>query len=348
MSDTVAAQQPLFDMERTFLTLNDRFLVPPFTVLDARAGYWQDRKRDWLSIGIKSELGREDKLLGFDSLTGNDAYGKKGKIEHGTSIFDPVLCEVAYRWFAPPGGTILDPFAGGSVRGIVASALGRGYLGIDLRAEQVQSNYEQVAYIKGRHNLDPRPDWVIGDSRNLPTIVGNHKFDASFTCPPYFNLERYSDDPQDLSNMRAYSDFRDVYREIIRATVDALVEDSFAVWVVGDIREKTKPSAYYGFVSDTIRSFRGAGCHFYNEAILLTMLGTVPVRVSAQFGKGRKMGKVHQNVLVFCKGDPYKAAEKIPVEEVAVEQGGATWRADGSAVGPQGETIGSYEEEVGV
>ena len=39
----------------------------------------------------------------------------------GTSVFDPVLCEVAYRWFSPPGGHVLDPFAGGSVRGILAA-----------------------------------------------------------------------------------------------------------------------------------------------------------------------------------------------------------------------------------
>lgn len=38
--------------------LADRFLVPPFSVLDAKQGYWQDRKRYWLSLGIKSELGR--------------------------------------------------------------------------------------------------------------------------------------------------------------------------------------------------------------------------------------------------------------------------------------------------
>jgi len=39
-------------------TLADRFIVPPFSVLDARQGYWQDRKRAWLSLGIQSELGR--------------------------------------------------------------------------------------------------------------------------------------------------------------------------------------------------------------------------------------------------------------------------------------------------
>ena len=38
--------------------LQDRFGVPPFSVLDTRQGYWQERKRHWLSLGIKSELGR--------------------------------------------------------------------------------------------------------------------------------------------------------------------------------------------------------------------------------------------------------------------------------------------------
>ena len=39
-------------------SLLDRFGVPPFSVLDARQGYWQDRKRAWLALGIRSELGR--------------------------------------------------------------------------------------------------------------------------------------------------------------------------------------------------------------------------------------------------------------------------------------------------
>jgi hypothetical protein len=39
-------------------TLAERFIVPPFSVLDARQGYWQDRKRAWIALGIKGELGR--------------------------------------------------------------------------------------------------------------------------------------------------------------------------------------------------------------------------------------------------------------------------------------------------
>lgn len=34
------------------------FEYPPFSVLSARDGWWQERKRAWLALGIKSELGR--------------------------------------------------------------------------------------------------------------------------------------------------------------------------------------------------------------------------------------------------------------------------------------------------
>jgi ParB-like chromosome segregation protein Spo0J len=40
--------------------LTDRFGVVPFTVLNAREGWWQDRKRAWLALGIRSEVGRGD------------------------------------------------------------------------------------------------------------------------------------------------------------------------------------------------------------------------------------------------------------------------------------------------
>lgn len=39
-------------------SLADRFMCPPFSVLNAREGWWQERKRYWRSLGIKSEEGR--------------------------------------------------------------------------------------------------------------------------------------------------------------------------------------------------------------------------------------------------------------------------------------------------
>lgn len=138
--------------------LRDKFLEPPFSVLDTKGGAWQARKRLWKSMGIESHLGREGVVVINNSFDG-EKYGRTGIPE--VSIFDPALCELMYRWYCPEGGEILDPFAGGSVRGIVANYLGFKYTGIDIRQEQVDSNREQALRLLPLNN---QPQWYVGDS----------------------------------------------------------------------------------------------------------------------------------------------------------------------------------------
>lgn len=478
--------------------LSGKFMIPPFSVLNAREGWWQDRKRAWLALGMQSEIGRDAQCLknGFD-----EKYGKGDSISNkssGVSVFDPVLCEVAYRWFSPVGGVILDPFAGGSVRGIVAAKLGRKYIGHELRAEQVEANREQAASIltetqsengfveikisakmanlkfvecnpdyienvcKGSccqsstkesgtmitihpsevagieelggkvigglldtpnkkcmfkngqhlcdlHFTDKKPfgciaspftlnnsdtlivrnrykmlkcfkdggnvpayknfkasldlilgkeeservsahfnngggdivakitienyrklkdndaikhgglnesgsaSWIIGDSRNIHNTCKDAQADFVFSCPPYADLEVYSDNPEDLSTLD-YAEFKKAYFEIIAKTCGLLKHNRFACFVVGEVRDKK--GNYYNFVGDTIDAFRTAGLDFYNEAILVTAIGSLPLRAGKTFSASRKIGKTHQNILVFVKGDGKKAAEACGIVEV--------------------------------
>lgn len=228
----------------------------------------------------------------------------------GTSIFDPVLCELAYRWFCPPGGEALDPFAGGSVRGVVAAALGRRYAGFDLRPEQVAANEAQWAAIGPKLPAgSPAPEWRCADSRSaVAELPEGRLFDFVFSCPPYGDLERYSDDPADLSTM-AHAEFLAAYRGIVAASVARLRPDRFAAFVVGDLRD---PAGFYrNFVGETVGAFEAAGARLYNEAVLLTACGSLPIRAAKAFVASRKLGKTHQNVLVFCKGDPKRAARAV-------------------------------------
>jgi len=356
-------------------SLADRFMVVPFSVLNAREGWWQNRKRQWLAIGIQSEMGRGENLLRFSDtinepnpekrakarhapnatpaggggafkamnekmaknrakLQGTDAVDVKAiktigttswmnekglsggcsdgdpAVSSGTSIFDPVLCEVSYRWFSPASGTILDPFAGGSVRGIVASKLSRQYVGCELREEQVLANRAQADKICS----DPQPVWCIGDSRHITRHAKGIEADFVFSCPPYADLEVYSDNPQDISTL-SYPDFREAYSEIIKAVCSMLKPDRFAAFVIGEVRGKR--GGYYGFVPDTIRAFEDAGLTYYNEIILVTAAGSLPIRAGKQFSSTRKVGKTHQNILVFCKGDPKKATEACGTVEIS-------------------------------
>lgn len=319
--------------KRKLGVLVDRFIVPPFSVLDTRKGYWKDRIAQWMELGVRSW--RPENLLGMsDSVRKFDPYGNKSWVQgygggsawvkknSGTSIFDPVLCELAYRWYCPKGGSALDPFAGSSVSGVVAAVLGISFWGIDLSHKQVEGCVENW------NNVGPRcaevfgtapvePHWLRGDSREMADVLKaaghSDRFDLLFSCPPYFNLEQYSDDASDLSAQNDYAEFLAMYEDVIRKGAERLKDDRFCVWVVPEVRDKK--GRYLGFVADSIKAFQRAGMHLYNEAAQVLNCGSAALRATRIFSAQRKLVRAHQNVLVFVKGDPEKAAEALgPLE----------------------------------
>jgi hypothetical protein len=120
------------------------------------------------------------------------------------------------------------------------------------------------------------------------------------TCPPYFDLEKYCDDPADISNM-GYNEFLVAYREILRKGVDKLKDNAFAVVVVGEVRDKH--GYYRNFIGDTVEAMEMAGAKYYNEIILITMGATIALRASSQFEATRKVVNTHQKALVFLKSN---------------------------------------------
>ena len=298
------AEPTLFGEDSDYVAdLFDRFIQPPYSVLDRKQGSWARRKKQWLALGIKSELGRAtDLLYATPKEDSSEAVKKIQGATDGTSVFDPVIVELAVRWYSAPGGTVLDPFAGGSVRGIVTSLLGRYYAGIDLREDQVTANRSQLNIAS---KVFP-PIWVAGDSEKKLEKVPANSTDLLFSCPPYFDLEVYSDDPDDLSN-KDWESFLTSYYEIIRKAAIALKEDRFAVWIVGEVRDKK--GFIRGLIPETITAFREAGLNYYNNGITLDPQATAALRATPQFTAGRKLVTVHQHFMVFVKGDPKKATE---------------------------------------
>mgnify|MGYP001611725287 FL=1 len=299
--------------------LRERFMEVPFSVLDTKTASWQTRRRMWIAKGIKSEVGRDGNLTFAASAQSPGVYEFRNKLREemgrdptweeitekskeaginlmtGTSIFDPALTELLYHWFCPSNGLILDCFAGGSVRGIVGNYLGYKYTGIELRPEQVDANRENALEILDVNN---QPQWYQGDSDQVLDGDWKQEFDFLFSCPPYFNLEIYSDYPEDLSNM-PYDLFQSKYRSIIKKAVRLLKPESYACFVVSPIR--TKFGFYINLVGETVDAFAAAGCGFYNDAILLNAIGSAAIRANRQFRAGQKLVRIHQNVLIFKK-----------------------------------------------
>lgn len=312
-------------------SLAERFVVPPFTVLDARQGYWRQRKEEWYAKGIITEAGRED----LDDTTAS-GWVSRGR-DQGGSAFDPVLAEIAFKWFCPEGGAVLDPFAGESTKGIVAGLLGFSYTGVEVRKDQVDANYRQLEAMPEKPGGEVR--WITGDAAKLESVLPQgQEYDFIFTSPPYYDLEVYSSEEADGSTFGSYAEFMAWYEHIFKQAVAQLKENAFVVVKVGEIRDK-KTGAYRNFVGDNISCFKGLGLHYYNEAILVTPVGSLPLRAGRQFEASRKLGKAHQNILVFYKGDLNKIKDLQFVEVELDEDGSVTLESEAETAAGDGAQV---------
>lgn len=287
-------------------SLNERFIVPPFSILDARQGYWRDRKKLWREKILDDGSARG----GVQIVSNNfeEGYNKSFQTFADASLLDPVLCEIIMKWFYPKDGeTAFDCFAGDTVFGFVSASCGATFTGIELRQEQVEFNQSQV----NRANIEAK--YICDDGRNVAEHIGAETQDLFFSCPPYFDLEVYSDKPNDASNQGTYEEFYKILDEAFTNAVKCLKNNRFAVVVVGDVRNR-KTGEYYGFMDDVKQTFKRNGLKLYNELILVDTVGTAAVR-AARMMQTRKVCKTHQNVLVFYKGDTNKIKDHFaPIE----------------------------------
>jgi DNA modification methylase len=285
------------EKEQKNLLLRDKYIEPPFSVLDTKTGAWQRRRKMWKNLGVNSETGIQKKEVGKSNNSFKNC-GISGTIDIASeAVFDPVLCEIMYNWFCEKGGSIIDTFTGTSVSGIVASILGFKFTGIDIREEIVKANYNQANKVLSKDNI---PNWLIGDSNVVLDSLELEEFDLYYSCPPYADLVVYSDLDGDISNKK-YEEFIILYRSIIKKACNLLVSGGYAIFTIGEVRNK-KTGGYYGFLPDTVKAFTDIGMIYYNEVTLLNSLGTAPLRVGNTFERGDgKLVKVHQNVLIFRK-----------------------------------------------
>lgn len=281
--------------------LADKFLIPPFDIFNARAKEWLDRKRSWNNLINDKAQARETA-----TVIENISFASINSPE--VSILDPVLSEIINLWFTPyTNCNTFDCFAGDTVFGFVSSYLGNNFTGIELRKEQVDFNNKQTEGLNAKYICD--------DGQNVCNHIEAESQDLLFSCPPYFDLEVYSDLENDASNQKSYADFLKILDNAFSNAIKCLKNDRFAVIVVGDVRDK-KTGKYYNFPNDIINIFVKNDLCLYNNIKILTPIGTAQIR-AGRYMQNRKTAHIYQDVLVFYKGDTKKIKENFGEVEVA-------------------------------
>lgn len=268
--------------------------------------WWQTTTTVWR---IDELLGRS--IRNWRRLTGETGHdGTRSEtmrkdhdsIYTGThSVFPAPLMEwIILRYGGPPGGKILDAFAGGPVRGVISSLMGMEYWGVELRIEQIRENLSVINDLK----IDFPGNYTETDGRYLDLTVGGcgppeGGFDCAITCPPYHSLERYSNRPDDLSNLGSYDEFNTAIAQCAAAHYPLMKSGAFVCIVVAPFRDK-RTGELIDFPGHTTANFKKAGFLYWQQIALVKNFASAALR-STNAWRGHKLVPSHEFLLVFRK-----------------------------------------------
>lgn len=214
------------------------------------------------------------------------------------SEFNPTVAKNIISFWSEVGDLIYDPFSG-RTRALVSYAMDRAYIGCEVSKDVVdymKGKFKELnLYEKDNFNVDIIND----DCKKIDLYYQDVKFDLVFTCPPYWNLEKYESCEGQLSDFDDYNIFMDELVQRINIASHKLKKDKYMCLVVGDFR---KNKNYITFHSDLIQKIK------QNKEVKLhdvIALQNIPFNTAAfYFGKtkkDKKTAKAHEYILVYKK-----------------------------------------------
>lgn len=274
--DNIKSDMTLFGEEVPRLSVMDRVGFAPISIWKPD---WNITKtlKEWVGdAGQTRELqGRKMQLLGS---------------KYTTSIFNPHLAQMILSAYVPEKMRIYDGFAGGGTRGFIAGAMGHTYVGVEIRQEEVDRILEQ------QKKLGVEFDMHCADSQFYD--IEPEAFDFSYTCPPYYDLEVYSDVKGDMSNVETYEEFLAMLKNSMAVTYKGLKPGALFVMVVGNFRDKKGNLRHFN--GDAIRLGKEVGFVLHDELVFWGASGAALQRLG-QFVANRRSVRVHEYILIFKK-----------------------------------------------
>jgi SAM-dependent methyltransferase len=196
--------------------------------------------------------------------------------------------------YSNPGDMVFDPFAGHNSRMDLCISNGRHYIGCDLSTDFMRFNRKRAEKLQEDYQ-DARITLHHCDSRKVPVESGSGDF--TITSPPYWDIEFYGDEPEQLGKSETYKGFLGGLKRVMRENFRVLKPGAFAAWFVNDFRKKGQ---FYLYHMDVIRLARKVG--FIAHDLLVVDLGrSIRDCFANQTMKTRILPKRHEYGLIFLK-----------------------------------------------
>ncbi len=151
--------------------------------------------------------------------------------------FIPQIPNQFLRRYTKKGEWVLDPFLGSGTTLIECRRLGRNGIGIELQPEVAALAGKAIA--KEKNPFKTASEIVNGDSSVLNFKKELKKYKCSsvqflLMHPPYWDIIRFSEKKNDLSNAESVDEFLNLFGKVIKKTMPLLDEGRYAAVVIGD------------------------------------------------------------------------------------------------------------------
>lgn len=230
------------------------------------------------------------------------------------SQFPSKLAKQILRMWSWPNDKLFDPFAGHLSRPVLTNHFDRDYWGCDVSKEyfdrtrneilsrvtggllddEVRTNEEELLDVNFRGNdirLERR------DSRHLDDIPTGWA-DFIMTSPPYFDLEHYGDEPEQLGIANdEFEEFMDDMEQVLEHCYRILKPYRYAAFVVNDFRDGCRYHGLFDYHCALIERAKNAGFQLHDIAMYPT--GKSASMFTEQLVTMEVTGKIHEYILVF-------------------------------------------------
>ena len=216
------------------------------------------------------------------------AQGKRKNEDHDNvssrANFSPFPDEIAtlcVEYFLRDCKRIFDPFAGWGERHAKCKEYDKAYKGCDTSPEAIAKSKE----IYGVDNY-------LADSAKVKIPA----FDGLFTCPPYWNLEKYAGDG--IDRCKTWDEFLNNYKTILTNCYNGSEPGATFCIMVGDWRSK---GIYYDLDYQTCKIFESLGAKVHDKVVVSRAKVS---KIKIMLPQAKRLGytvKVHENLLIFKK-----------------------------------------------
>lgn len=156
---------------------------------------------------------------------------------------------------------VVDPFAGHNSRMELCVKANRNYYGQDLSHTFTEFNKERAKELR---TLFPHLNIELYEGPSQQFQVPDNFGDFTITSPPYWDIEYYGDEPNQLGFCKTYDLFINELEQIAKENYRALKPGAFSVWFINDFRKNGK---FYPYHVDTMNLLNRAGFVTYDVCI---------------------------------------------------------------------------------